>query len=522
VRLVQNGTAVKNSRNGPEDFPNGRGAAANSLNGIAMASRNAHDALAFESTFMQFLRVSATETSDLLSAQLIYRELVNHVVTHAPGAIYVDLSWLPDGAARLTVEDLGPGEARREARGQARPGRGRGMSPFARMRPELRLRRPTLLGTIAEANLPLERRSSVVPVQSAEASQPYAIFRRMEMGRWIERHAGVLGGEARGDLTAEGVPLPPHDAAGPGRSEVQMVAEIGRAIYFNAVPLWLRDLRWIAQVTAARGIPAQRLKKEWQALFRVIGMRIPFPDTGILAQMRDAVTLSFASLAEERIVSEGTPAASFLASFGTQEGPFAEYARLQAQGLAEEEIFCDVLTPAQLESGRQWQLGCMSVAEEHRRTAVIRELIARSREGRLRPSPGGFCVVAACAPHERHDVGIEMVTTLLRARGVRVEYLGAAVLPEEVLLAAILHEARAILLSATMSACVYELMGLVDLLKQDARTANIPIALGGGPFTDLPELCGIVGGDLTLIDARQAVAFCEQLREKAEPFSDSA
>ncbi|MGP6158986.1 MAG: B12-binding domain-containing protein [Vulcanimicrobiaceae bacterium] len=490
-----------------------------------MVSRNAHDAIAFEPKLMQFLRVSSTESSDLLSSQLIFRELVNHVVTHACGAIYVGFAWQADGSARLTVEDLGPGEARREARGQARPGRGRGTSPFARMRPELRLRRPTLLGTIAEANLPLTRSGSSTSLQAAESSQasvPFAIFRRMELGRWIERHAGVLGGEARGDLTAEGVPLPPHDAAGPGRSEVQMVSDIGRAIYFNTVPLWLSDLRWICQVTAARGIPAQRLKKEWQALFRVISIRLPFADTGILAQMRDAVTHSFASLADERIVNEGTPAAAFLASFGTQEGPLAEYARLRAQGLAEEEIFCDVLTPAQLESGRQWQLGRMSVAEEHRRTAVVRELIARAREGARTPAQSGFCVVAACAPHERHDVGLEMVTTLLRSRGVRVEYLGAAVLPEEILLAAMLYEARAVLLSATMSSSVYELIGLVDLLKQDERTAHIPVALGGRPFGEIPELYATVGGDVTLRDARQAVHFCERLRERAEPLSDSA
>jgi methanogenic corrinoid protein MtbC1 len=488
-----------------------------------MVSRDAHDALAFEPKLMHFLRISATETSDLLSAQLIYRELVTYVVTHAPGAILVDFAWHPDGSAHLTVEDLGPGEPRREARGQARPGRGRGMSPFARIRPELRLRRPTLLGSIAEAKLPLERRASTGPPENARSSKTAAIFRRMEMGRWIERHSAALGAEARADMAAQGVPLPPHDLARPGHSETVMAADVGRAIYFNAVPLWLRDLRWIAQLTAAFGFPAERIQSEWQAVFRVIGTRLPLPDTGILAQMRDAAKQSFGSLAHERVVAEGTPAAAFLASFASQDGPLAEYQRLQAQGLGAEDIFCDVLTPSQLESGRQWQLGRMTVAEEHRRTAVVRDLIAQARERMPRPAiPGSFCVVAACAPHERHDVGIEMVTTLLRARGVRVEYLGAAVLPGEVLLAAIMHEAQAVLLSATLTASVYELIGLVDLLKQDARTANVPIVLGGRPFTELPELCSIVGGDLTLSDARQVVRFCERLRDKMESFPETA
>jgi methanogenic corrinoid protein MtbC1 len=251
-------------------------------------------------------------------------------------------------------------------------------------------------------------------------------------------------------------------------------------------------------------------------------MRLPVPEIGILERMRQAVAGSFTSLEIEPAVSDGTPAADFLASFGTQDGPRAEYARLRAQGLEDEDIFSDVLTPAQLESGRQWQLGRLSVAEEHRRSAVVRELIARTRESARQTPQDGFCVVAACDPHERHDLGLEMVTTLLRARGVRVECLGPSILPDEVLLAAIVHQARAVLLSATLSASVYELIGLVDLLKRDARTSHIPIGLRGVPFNELPELCAVVGGDVALVDARHAVRFCQELRERAEPLSNLA
>ncbi|MGP6191962.1 MAG: B12-binding domain-containing protein [Vulcanimicrobiaceae bacterium] len=109
---------------------------------------------------------------------------------------------------------------------------------------------------------------------------------------------------------------------------------------------------------------------------------------------------------QRTVVAEGTPAAAFFASFATQEGPVAQYERLRAQGFSDEEIFCEVLTPAQLETGRQWQLNRISVAEEHRRTAVVRELIGRRRDGAPGTATEEFRVVAACTPHERHTVGI--------------------------------------------------------------------------------------------------------------------
>jgi methanogenic corrinoid protein MtbC1 len=485
----------------PGDCSSRRFATARRNDGISLVSRDSRDGFGFEPELMKCFRKTATETSDFLGARLIFRELVNDAATHAPGAIYVDCIWDENGRAHLTVEDLGPGKVRRVP------------ALLARMPANLRVRAATLLGTATEVILPLERRADEAWDASLPPAPPYKIFRRMEIGSWIVRHAGVLGGEARGDLTAERVPLPPHDAAGPGRSEVQMAVEIGLAIYYNTVPLWLRDARWLTRSSAARGIPAQRLNEEWQAVFRVIGMRLPVPDTGILTRMRDAVSEGFTFAGEERDVAEGSPAADFLASFGTHEGPLAEYERLRARGSSDEEIFAEVLTPAQIETGRQWQLGRLSVAEEHRRTSVVRELIGRTPD-----TPGGtadgFCVVAGCAPHERHTVGLEMATTLLRARGVRVECLSPDASPEEILLGVIVHDARAVLLSATLSAGIYELIGLVDLLRQDARTAGVAVVLGGAPFNEFPGLCAVVGGDAVLADAREALRFCEDLRAR--------
>jgi hypothetical protein len=175
-----------------------------------------------------------------------------------------------------------------------------GAAPFAAQRSCVTLRRPTLLGTVAEANLPLEPRKPDTLLEGPIPSPALAAFRRMEMGRWIERHAHMLGGEARGDLTSIGVPVPSHDTGRPGHSEVAMVTDIGRAIYFNTVPLWLGNARWHAQATAARGIPEQHVQQSWQTVFKVIGMRLPVPDPGILTQMRHAVIQSRGALTKER------------------------------------------------------------------------------------------------------------------------------------------------------------------------------------------------------------------------------
>lgn len=83
----------------------------------------------------------------------------------------------------------------------------------------------------------------------------------------------------------------------------------------------------------------------------------------------------------------------------------------------------DVFTPALIEIGERWQRGEVTVAQEHLASAAIRSALQRllaDGRGNVR----GIAVLA-CAPGERHELGLLMLAVLLRADGWQIAYLGA-------------------------------------------------------------------------------------------------
>ena len=83
----------------------------------------------------------------------------------------------------------------------------------------------------------------------------------------------------------------------------------------------------------------------------------------------------------------------------------------------------EILRPLLQTIGERWEHGEMTVAEEH----VLSEAV-RSRLGHLLADSGGGLrgtVVLACAPGERHELGLMMLAIALRRDGWKVIYLGA-------------------------------------------------------------------------------------------------
>jgi methanogenic corrinoid protein MtbC1 len=88
-----------------------------------------------------------------------------------------------------------------------------------------------------------------------------------------------------------------------------------------------------------------------------------------------------------------------------------------------EQALTEVVTPALQWTGDAWERGEVSVAQEHAVTGKVRAHLATllaEDQGSVR----GLAVLA-CAPGEQHDIGLTMLSVLLRADGWRVELLGA-------------------------------------------------------------------------------------------------
>jgi methanogenic corrinoid protein MtbC1 len=88
-----------------------------------------------------------------------------------------------------------------------------------------------------------------------------------------------------------------------------------------------------------------------------------------------------------------------------------------------DESFMDVLTPALAEVGERWASGSVTVAQEHLASATVCAALQKLLSDQRADVHG--TAVLACAPGERHEIGLLMLAVMLRSEGWQVAYLGA-------------------------------------------------------------------------------------------------
>jgi methanogenic corrinoid protein MtbC1 len=88
-----------------------------------------------------------------------------------------------------------------------------------------------------------------------------------------------------------------------------------------------------------------------------------------------------------------------------------------------EESFVRVLAPALVEVGERWASGSVSVAQEHLASSIVSAALQKLLSDQRADVRG--TAVLACAPGERHEIGLLMLAVLLRSDGWQVAYLGA-------------------------------------------------------------------------------------------------
>ena len=146
-------------------------------------------------------------------------------------------------------------------------------------------------------------------------------------------------------------------------------------------------------------------------------------------------------------------------------------------------VLCEKLvTPVLRAIGEDWAARRITVAHEHRASAICERLLARAA-----PSPRGRprgVVVVCTPPGERHGLPAAMAAMALRADRWKVHHLGADVPVAD--LAAFVHavDADLVVLSATQAESIITARTAVEQL------GNVRILIGG-PGRTLHELCAL-------------------------------
>jgi DNA-binding transcriptional MerR regulator len=145
-----------------------------------------------------------------------------------------------------------------------------------------------------------------------------------------------------------------------------------------------------------------------------------------------------------------------------------------------DQVFAELVEPVMVEIGEAWHKKELAVGVEHFATHFFLEQLMSMQAVTPLPFRNGV-VVAGCMPGEFHQLGLLMLTVLLRMRGWNVIYLGADLSFERLdeLLSSL--RPRLILLSSTTTESAIHIEDIPSLLQK--LPPPIPhVVLGGKGF----------------------------------------
>jgi DNA-binding transcriptional MerR regulator len=174
-----------------------------------------------------------------------------------------------------------------------------------------------------------------------------------------------------------------------------------------------------------------------------------------------------------------------------------------------ETILLEIIAPTMVEIGERWHREEIGVATEHFATHHCRLHLMHALEA-TNDIAKHSSIVAACAPHEWHELGILILVTILRLRGWHVTYLGANLSMERLGEVLIPLHPQMLLFSATRKESAEALIPLAEVIEQLPDPKPI-IGLGGQAFLNYPSLTNKVPGTFLGPHADEAVQQIERM-----------
>lgn len=147
------------------------------------------------------------------------------------------------------------------------------------------------------------------------------------------------------------------------------------------------------------------------------------------------------------------------------------------RGVATDVVIGEILATVLRRVGDDWYRGTVSAADQHRAAGVVQRSLEAIAASQMLKS-AGVVVHVACAVGEWHAVPAQMLAGMLRARGLRVGFLGASPPPEYVADAAAGEHGGPVVVSCTM---VSNLPGVADLVGA-VHAHDRPVIVGGAAF----------------------------------------
>lgn len=200
---------------------------------------------------------------------------------------------------------------------------------------------------------------------------------------------------------------------------------------------------------------------------------------------------------------------------GDEHGAWQVVESAMRSGATPTDIYLRLLEPSLVEIGNQWQLGELTIADEHIASAVAARLIGRLGPRFVTRGHRRGTVVLGSAPGDRHSLGTAILADVLRGAGYHALDLGADV-PSPMFVRATEQapKLRAVAISAHTSVAARTVRAVVNELRNSGYAGPI---IAGGPA--IPSLAAARrrGADGWAVDGIDLVELLDVSRTAARP-----
>ncbi|MDL2259251.1 cobalamin-dependent protein [Deltaproteobacteria bacterium OttesenSCG-928-K17] len=157
------------------------------------------------------------------------------------------------------------------------------------------------------------------------------------------------------------------------------------------------------------------------------------------------------------------------------------------------------------EAGEYFVSQLMFAAEILNEVMEIMEPVMAKSDG----GAGAGTVVIGTVAGDVHDIGKNIVHTLLKGSGFKVVDLGVDVPTEKFIEAVVEHQPKVLGMSALLSFTYPEMKAVVDALAEKGLRDKVQIVIGGAPCND--DVRQYAGADLWAPTAMDTVAFANKI-----------
>ena len=296
------------------------------------------------------------------------------------------------------------------------------------------------------------------------------------------------------------------------------ISYLFEAIDASSPELFADYITWEKIFLVNLGIPEERLKERLEVMEDVLIKNLP--------PQKSSVAVKYI---EEGIDNLSTP--SMYKSFVDDEKPLVklleQYLELLLKGdrhsagkmiieavdngISVKDIYLHVFQSSLYEIGRLWQENKITVAQEHYCTAATQLIMSQLYPYISNRDKGDKVLVATSVSRELHEIGVRMVADFFEMDGWNTFYLGANTPTESIIETIISKRADLVLISATISSHIGEVIDLIRAIHSCGECRDPKIIVGGYPFRVDTDLWKKVGADGQAVDAETAVEMAEKL-----------